>query len=60
MAKKGPEYCFLIPQPRGLEAKVPQGKPKERDLCAINPLKQQFEPTPESPVPQRFKMAGGA
>lgn len=32
----------------------------DRDLCAVNPLKEQFEPTPAFPVPQRYKMAGGA
>jgi hypothetical protein len=50
----------------------PIGKPKQvsggatpqkfvdRDLVAVNPLKEQFEPTESSPVPQRYKMAGGA
>lgn len=30
----------------------------ERDLCAVNPLSQQFEPTPDSPIPQHKRMAG--
>lgn len=33
---------------------------KPHDLAKINPLKQQFEPTPACPVPQHYKMAGGA
>ena len=35
------------------------GKFVSRNLMAISPLKQQFEPTPAEPVRQRFKMAGG-
>jgi len=35
-------------------------KLKDRDLSRIDPCKQQFEPTPQSPVPQHYKMAGGA
>ena len=33
---------------------------QDRDLCSTNPMQQQFEPTPAMPVPQRYKMAGGA
>lgn len=32
---------------------------KDHDLCGVNPLKTQFEPTPAKPLPQRFQMAGG-
>ena len=35
------------------------GKYVSRNLAAINPTKQQFEPTPAEPVRQLFKMAGG-
>lgn len=34
--------------------------PRMRDLAGVNPLKQQFEPTPAMPVRQHYKMAGGA
>ena len=35
------------------------GRFVDRDLRAVNPLKEQFEPTPAEPVRQHFKMAGG-
>lgn len=35
------------------------GKFVSRNLMAVNPKKQQFEPTPAEPVRQHFKMAGG-
>lgn len=31
----------------------------DRNLMGVSPLKQQFEPTDQSPVRQHFKMAGG-
>lgn len=31
----------------------------DRNLMPVSPAKTQFEPTPESPVRQHFKMAGG-
>lgn len=31
----------------------------ETNPAKVNPLKQQFAPTPQSAVRQRFKMAGG-
>ena len=34
------------------------GKFVDRDLVAVDPKKQQFEPTPAEPVRQRAKMAG--
>lgn len=41
-------------------SKVP---PKEafsdRNLMGVNPLKEQFSPTPAEPVRARYKMAGG-
>ena len=39
--------------------KVPQ-RFRDRNLAAINPLREQFEPTDAVPVRQRNKMAGGA
>lgn len=35
------------------------GKFVSRKLCEVNPLREQFAPTPAEPVRQRFKMAGG-
>lgn len=35
------------------------GKFVDRNLTAINPLKQQFEPTDAEPVRQHNRMAGG-
>ncbi len=35
------------------------GKFVDRNLMNVNPLKQQFEPTPAEPVRARFKMGGG-
>lgn len=32
----------------------------DRKLAPVNPAKEQFEPTPQAPVRQRYKMAGGA
>jgi len=37
---------------------VKTGHFKDHDLCGVNPLKQQFEPTPAEPVRQRARMAG--
>lgn len=31
---------------------------KDRDLKAVNPLKEQFEPTESEPVRQHHRMAG--
>lgn len=31
----------------------------DHQLMGVNPLKRQFEPTPEEPVRQHYKMAGG-
>ena len=31
----------------------------DRDLTKVNPLKEQFSPTPAEPVRARYKMAGG-
>lgn len=47
------------PQQPAKAAATPAGY-KDRDLCGTNPLKEQFEPTEASPVPQHYKMAGGA
>ena len=35
------------------------GKFVPRKLAPINPLREQFAPTPAEPVRQRFKMGGG-
>ena len=32
---------------------------KDTKPQGVNPLKQQFEPTPSAPMRQHFKMAGG-
>jgi len=36
------------------------GKFVDRDLCNVNPLTEQFEPTDSEPVRQRYKMGGGS
>ncbi len=43
------------------EVKTPAAGTKivDRNLMGVNPTKEQFEPTDASPIPQRFKMAGG-
>jgi hypothetical protein len=46
--------------PSASKAKSGSGSVKDRNLAAVNPLKQQFEPTPASPVRQHYKMAGGS
>lgn len=35
------------------------GKFVPRKLMPVNPLREQFAPTPAEPVRQRFKMGGG-
>lgn len=53
--RKGPasmSAAFHAPNDEG-------GKFVNRDLTKVNPLMQQFEPTPAEPVRRRFKMAGG-
>ena len=35
------------------------GKFVDRDLCSVNPNKEQFEPREPNPVRQHYKMAGG-
>lgn len=48
--------------PGGKEGGYKHGTPTkfvDRNLMAVNPMKQQFEPTSAEPVPQRYKMAGG-
>lgn len=42
----------------GRRANDEQGRFVDRDLAAISPLKQQFEPTEAEPVSQHKKMAG--
>lgn len=32
---------------------------KDRDLTKVNPLSEQFEPTPGAPIRQHKRMAGG-
>ncbi len=36
------------------------GSLKDRNLSKVNPLKEQFEPTPANPVRQHKRMAGMA
>lgn len=52
---KGSEFKL---EPGGLDAKVPT-KFVDRSLMGVKPQQQQFEPTKEAPVPQRYKMGGG-
>ncbi len=35
-----------------------KGRFVDRDLCKVNPLKEQFEPTAAEPVSQHKRMAG--
>jgi len=37
----------------------PKEKFQSRDLRGVNPLNEQFAPTPAEPVRARYKMAGG-
>jgi hypothetical protein len=43
------------------QIQTPQAVKKfvDRDLCKVNPTKQQFEPTEAAPVRQHARMAGG-
>jgi hypothetical protein len=47
------------PQLKPVSGGYLHGRIVEHNLMATNPLKKQFEPTDQSPVRQRFKMAGG-
>lgn len=58
MSKQKSKTGGTFPKPFETSA-VPQ-KFVDRNLLPVNPLKEQFEPTDASPVPQRYKMAGGA
>lgn len=57
MAKqqKSPSAASTPRMPKGNDEK---GKYVARNLMAISPLKQQFEPTTAEPVRQHAKMAG--
>ena len=59
MAKGIPTF-FKIPEPRGLNAKVPRQFVEHR-LLEKKPLpdKNQFPPTPDYPERQHYRMAGG-
>lgn len=48
--------CF----PCDMKAPAVPTKFVDRDLCKVNPLKEQFEPTDAMPVRNTYKMAGGA
>lgn len=48
-----------VKAPFGKLANDEGGKFVDRNLMPVNPLKQQFEPTPAEPVRQQYKMAGG-
>lgn len=43
-----------------VKAKPTPDQFKDRDLAAVNPTKEQFEPTDEIPVSQHKRMAGAA
>jgi len=53
--KSSPKQAKAPKMPRGNDE---GGKYVDRDLCKMNPLKQQFEPTDAEPVRQHAKMAG--
>ena len=49
--------------PKQLKPAPPAHTPEkfvDRNLVPVSPLKEQFEPTEACPVPQKYKMAGGA
>lgn len=52
-------YPKQVKAPFGKKANDEGGKFVSRDLCRVNPRKEQFAPTPAEPVRQRYKMAGG-
>lgn len=53
MSRKGKEYN------EARAAKTPT-KFQSRNVAGTSPLKEQFAPTEQVPVPQRYKMGGGA
>lgn len=55
-AKQSPMPAKAPRMPKGNDE---GGKFVDRNLAAINPLKEQFEPSGAEPVRQHFKMAGG-
>jgi hypothetical protein len=47
--------------PKGEKLKQPSGKGmtfKDRDLCKVNPLSEQFEPTDATPISNHKQMGG--
>ena len=61
--KKAPRSLasFSAPPERKPERKpAKRGGLVDRNLAAVNPNTTQFEPTPDAPVRQRYKMGGGA
>jgi hypothetical protein len=57
--KKAPKsLASFSAQPKRKTAK--SGGLVDRNLAAVNPNTTQFEPTPDAPVRQRYKMGGGA
>jgi len=49
-----------LPKKTGKPKAATGGKFVDRDLCSVNPNKEQFEPSGSEPVRQHYKMAGGA
>lgn len=47
-----------VSKPRMPKGNDERGKFVDRDLCKVDPKKEQFEPTVAEPVRQRAKMAG--
>lgn len=45
--------------PKSFETPAAPQKFADRNLAAINPLKEQFEPTEGLPIRQHHRMAGG-
>jgi hypothetical protein len=52
----------VTPNKGGGEGRYKNGVPGKfvsRNLMAVNPKREQFEPTPAEPVRQHYKLAGG-
>lgn len=54
-SKSYPKQASAPRMPKGNDEK---GRFVSRDLCAVDPKKEQFEPTEAEPVRQHAKMAG--
>lgn len=59
MAKAQKSLKQVSPGRDSYKRGVPAGNFRDRNLVAVNPAREQFEPTPAEPVRQHYKMAGG-